>query len=229
MDIVRSGAPELRLRAIRALRVVATPGDMRELVGLLFGLEDETAREEMEDTVATVARSIPRVTARADAVENLYGAEKNPQKRADLLRVLGKIGDDSALPAVRLALSDPDKMVVDAAVRALADWPTVTARDDVLAIARSTDNLTYKVLALRAYVRMVGLEPYLQPEAAVANLEKALSLAGRPEEKRLVLGTLPKFPCAAGLKIAQGLLSDPAVKDEAKAAADRIQRSLARR
>ena len=229
MELVRSGSPQLRLKAVGALKDVSTPADLRDLLALLFTINDETAREAMQDTAASVALTIPRPLARGDAAENLLAEEKDPRKRADLLRVLGKIGDDTALPLVRRAVSDPDKDVADAAVRALADWPTASARDDVYGIAASAANLTHKVLALRAYVGMIGLEPYRQPDAAAADLEKAMALATRPEEKRLVLALLPRFPCEKGLRLAESLQSDPAVAAEAKEAADRIRRSLGRR
>jgi HEAT repeat protein len=226
MDLVRSGAPALRLKAVGALKEVSTPADLRDLLGLLFTINDETAREAMQDTVAGVALAIPRPLARGDAAESLLATETNARKKADLLRVLGKIGDDTALPLMRRALADPYKDVVDAAARGLADWPTASAKEDVYGIAASAANLTHKVLALRAYVRMIGLETYRQPEGAVADLEKALALATRPEEKKLVLGALPRFACEKGLKLAESLQADAAVAAEAKAAADRIRNSL---
>lgn len=226
MEIVRTGAPTLRLRAVSALKDVTTPADLRDLLGLLFTIDDETAREAMQTTVATVALTIARPLARGDAAENLLAAEKNQRKVVDLLRVLGKIGDDTALPLMRRALADQDKNVVEAAVRGLADWPAAAAKDDLAGVAASSANLTHKVLALRAFVRMVGLEPYRQPDAAAADLEKAMALATRPEEKKLVLGLLPRFPCERSLRIAESLLGDPAVKDEAMAAAGRIRQSL---
>jgi HEAT repeat protein len=229
MEIIKTGAPALRLRAIGALREVSTPADMRDLLGLLFTINDETAREAMQDAAARVTLTIPRPLARGEAAENLLTAENDPKRKADLLRVLGKIGDDTALPLIRKALADPDKDVVDAAVRGLADWPAASARDDVYGIAASSPNLTHKVLALRAFVRMIGLEPYRQPEGAVADLEKALALASRPEEKKLVLGLLPDFPCDKGLLIAESLRTVPAVAAEAKAAADRIRGSLGKK
>lgn len=229
MDLVRSGAPVLRLKAIGALKEVSTPADLRDLLGLLFTIDDETAREAMQDTVAGVALAIPRPLARGDAAESLLATETTARKKADLLRVLGKIGDDTALPLMRRALLDPDKDVVDAAARGLADWPTASAKDDVYGIAATSANLTHKVLALRAYVRMIGLETYRQPEGAVSDLEKALTLATRPEEKKLVLGALPRFACEKGLRMAEALQSDAAVAAEAKAAADRIRGSLERK
>jgi HEAT repeat protein len=229
MEMARSASPSLRLKSIGALKDISTPADLRDLLSLLFSIGDETAREAMQDIVASVALTIPRPLARGDAAENLLAGENDPKRKADLLRVLGKIGDDTALPLMRRALADPDKDVVDAAVRGLADWPAASGRDDAFGIAASSSDLTHKVLALRAYVRMIGLEPYRQPEAAVADLDKAMALTTRPEEKKLVLGLLPRFPCEKGLRIAESLQTDPAVKDEAKAAADRIRQSLGRK
>jgi hypothetical protein len=189
-------------------------------------MDDETARESMEDTIAVVARTNPRELARAGEVKARIADEKDSKKRADLLRVLGKIGDDSALPLVRDALGDVDATVVDAAVRALADWPTITARDDVLEIAEASLALNHRVLAVRAYVRMIGLEPNRAAEGAAADLLKVLSLAPRPEEKKLVLGLLGRFPCVTALKTAESFLADPTVAAEAKVAADRIRKAL---
>ncbi|MCU0244513.1 MAG: HEAT repeat domain-containing protein [Acidobacteria bacterium] len=226
MALVASGAPGLKARAAAALRTMAVQGDIPALLDLLGGLEDETAREALQDTVAAAARTNPRELARAGEVEARLGAVKDPKKKADLLRVLGKIGDDSALPLVRAARGDAAEAVADAAVRALADWPTPAARDDVFDVSRTALVLNHRVLAMRAYIRMIGLEPYRSPEGAAADLLKVLALSPRPEEKKLVLGLLGRFPCVTSLKAAESLLADPTVAAEAKLAADRIRNTL---
>jgi hypothetical protein len=73
---------------------------------------------------------------------------------------------------------------------------------------------------------MVGLEPNRAPAAAAGDLARILAVAPRPEEKRLVLGALVRFPCPAALKTAESLLADPAVAEEAKLAVDRLRRAL---
>ena len=226
MDIVKAGPPSLKTKAAAALRTVAGEEDLPALLALLAALDDEAAREAMQDTVAAAARMNPRETARSGAVKSRLAAEKAAGKRADLIRILGKIGDDSALPLVRTALSDPDEAVVDAAVRALADWPTIAARDDVLDIARTSLALNHRILSIRGYIRMIGLEPNRSPEGAAADLLKVLSVSTRPEEKKLVLGLLGRFPCVTSLKTAESLLADPTVAAEAKLAADRIRKAL---
>lgn len=226
IGLVRSSSPGLKTQAAAALRTIAAQDDIPDLLDLLGGLEDETAREAMEDSIATVARTNPRELARAGEVKTRLAAEKDARKRTDLLRVLGKIGDDSALPLVRAALGDPDETVIDAAVRALTDWPTITPRDDVLQIARTSLALNHRVLAFRAYIRMIGMEPNRQAEGAAGDLLKAMANSPRPEERKLVLGLLGRFPCVTSLKAAESLLSDPTVAEEAKLAADRIRRAL---
>jgi HEAT repeat protein len=229
MAMVKSASPLLKAKAAAALRDLSGTADIPGLLGLLLALDDETAHESMEDTVAAVARTNPRELSRAEAVKALLAEEKDPKNRADLLRVLGKIGDDTSLSLIRAALSDPDETVVDAAVRALADWPTGMARDDVYEVARTSFALNHRVLSLRAFIRMIGLEPFRAPDGAVADLLRALAVAPRPEEKKLILGMLVRFPCVSGLKTAQSLQADPAVAEEAKLAADRIRQALGRR
>jgi len=226
LALIKTGSAGLKAQAAAALRTLADQGEIPALLDLLGGLEDEAAREAMQDTVAAAARTNPRELARAGEVRSRLAGEKDPGKRADLLRVLGKIGDDSSLAQVRAALSDPDAKIVDAAVRALAEWPTDSARDDVFEVARKSVVLNHRVLAARAYVRMIGLEPYRAPEGAAADLLKILALSPRPEEKRLVLAALVRFPCVTSLKTAESLLADPEVAKEAKLASDRIRNAL---
>lgn len=226
MEAVQSGSPVVRARAASALKDIASPTDLPDLLALLLEMEDEAGREEMQNTVAAVAMKIPRPAVRANSVKAQFAGEKEAKKKVDLLRVLGKIGEDGSLALIRGSFSDSDPSVVDAAVRTLVDWPTATARDDVYEIARTSPVLNHKVLALRAYVRMIGLEPYRAPDGATADLLKALAFATRPEEKKLILAVLARFPCVTSLKTAESLLADPTVAAEAKLAADRIRQSL---
>ena len=74
--------------------------------------------------IAGLAQKIAQPDGRSNAVKARLAAEKDPANRAVLCRLLGRIGDDSALPLLRQALADADPPVADAAARALADWPT---------------------------------------------------------------------------------------------------------
>ena len=221
-----SPSAKIRDQALRALKTVGTPSDIPGLLDLLLKTPAEADQTAIENTIVGLAQKISDPNERAGSVQALLNQERGIRNRAPLFRVLGKIGDGNSLSLLRDALLDKDPVIIDAAVRALASWPTAAARDDVFNIARTSKNEVHKVLALRGFVRMVGLDPYRKPEAVVTDLENALRLVSRPEEKKLILGILPDFACPEALKAAETLMNDKDVKDEAKLALDKIRKAL---
>src|SRR4030042_227758 len=140
MSLAGSGPLNNSLEAAKALRAVASPGDIPALLGLLLGMSEETAQEERENTIGALAQKIGDPYARGDEVEGLLAPAPDSKsvpvtdipKRCLLYRTLGKIGDDSSLPLLREALKGPDVQTKDDVIRALADWPTPPPREDVL-------------------------------------------------------------------------------------------------
>jgi HEAT repeat protein len=228
MLVKQTGSPSAKIRrdSLRALKVVGTPSDIPGLLDLLLKIENEQEQVEIENTVASLAKKISNPLARSVAIKAKLEKETNIKNKCLLFYVLGRIGDDSALPLLREALTDPNAEVVDAAVRAIAMWPTATAKDDVLQINGTTKNDVHEILTLQGYVRMIGLEKYRAPEAAVKDLKLAYGLADRPEEKKLVLGVLPNFDCPGALEFAQSLLEFNDIKAEAQAAVDKLKKKL---
>jgi HEAT repeat protein len=177
----------------------------------------------MTATIVAVAGKNREPHNRGAAVVAMLPEVKDVRGRAALYRTLGKIGDDSTLAVLRLALAEKNEDIRDAAIRALSEWPTLTARDDVFRIAKVSDNPTHQVLTLRALIRMIGMEEFRLPQAAVESLKAALKIARRSEEKKAVLGMLPKFACRDALKLAESMLEDKDVMSEAQAAVDKIK------
>jgi len=222
--IIRNGEPENRIQAIKALKVLAVPADLSRLIDLMLELQGEREQNEMIVTIATVAGKIAEPHKRGAALVIPEVIDVNI--RAALYRTLGKIGDDSTLPVLRWALGGNSSDIQDAVIRALAEWPTLTARDDLFRIAIASENPIHQVLALRAYIRLIGREKFRLPEAVVSSLQAALNLARRPEEKIAVLGILPKFICLDALELAESMLADKDVMSEAQAAVDMIKARL---
>ena len=224
--LLASPSPRVRLHALRALRAIGTPSDMDAVLDVLVKNDDESQRAEAEKTMAVLARKIASADHRASAVRARLAAETDAHARATLIAVLPLVGDDSALPLLRTSLENPDAEVFDAAVRALAAWPTGAARDDVCQLARDSRNETHRLLAIRGLVRIIALDKYRDPEAAVADLRQAAGFAWRPEEQKLVLATLVQFPCRDAMELASGFLREPSVAAEAQAAIDKIKTRL---
>jgi HEAT repeat protein/type 1 glutamine amidotransferase len=214
-----------RLQAIRGLKNIASPVDLPLLVNLLVGMNKEPDQLEMTSTIASVAALDPRSVGRARPVLEKLDSVTDLKGRKVLLRALGKIGDESSLPALRKALAHENPDVKDAAVRSLAEWPTSSAKEDVLKIAQTADTPVHKILSLQAYIRLVGTEPFQNPGSAVQSFKDILDLA-RPEEKKLILGMLPTFASPDALELAQFLLQETDIEAEARLAIEKIKGKL---
>jgi HEAT repeat protein len=221
-----SPSADVRAQALKTLRAIGTPSDTSAVLDLLLKSADESERGEAENTTAALAQKVANSTGRSREVKARLATEKAPDARVRLFNVLPLIGDNSALPVLRAALQDGNAEVRDAAVRALAAWPTSAARDDMVRLARDSADETHRLLAIVSFVRSVGLDPYRNPEAAVADLKLAAGFASRPEEQKLILGAVAAFPCKDALELASGYLQEPAVKAEAQAAVDNITTRL---
>lgn len=226
IELSQKAEINIRLSAISALGVIAHPTDIPVLIDFLLMTDDDYERREIMETVAKVAEGIDRLENRAARVEKRLAKAKTDRERNLLYRTIGRIGDNRSLPILRKALRDPSEMIQKTAVNVLANWPDPTPRDDMFHVAKTSHDSTHQVLALRGYIRMIRMQEFSSPEEGVKLLEAALQLAKRPEEKRYILGTLPQFACRKGLKVAESLLQDDAVRAEAKLAVNKIEKEL---
>jgi len=214
---------KVRTQAFRTLRSIGTPSDIPALLDILLKTADDAERLEAEATIGALSLKIADPNSRSGAVKSRFEEIKDPAAQARLCPVLARIGDDSALPLLRTSLPNRNEVLADAAARALTGWPTPAPRDDVAELARKSRNESHRLLAIQGLVRMIGLERYRKPEAAVADLRLTYLLASRPEEKRLILGVLTQFACADALDLAGIMLGDASVKAEAQAAIEKIR------
>lgn len=221
-----SPSETVRLQALRSLRAIGTPSDTARVLDLLLASSADRERTEAEKTIVALALKVSNAGARSRFVRDRLAEATDTEARVRLIPLLPMIGDSAALPVLRTALADPDAAVYDAAVRAIIAWPSSVAKDDVLTLARDSRNETHRLLAIVGLVRIIGLDTYRDPAAAVADLRTAAGFAWRPEEQKLVLGALSKFPCQDALDLATGFLREAAVREEAQAAIDRIKARL---
>jgi hypothetical protein len=217
-----SPSAAVRVEGMKTLRVIGTPSDAAPVLEVLVKTGDDMERLEAEKTVTALLQKIGSPDGRSRLVRTRLSSEKDAAVRAKLIALLPPTADGAALPVLRTALRDADPAVVDAAARAVAAWPTGTARDDMLKLVRESKDETHRLLAFAGLVRVVGLDVHRLPEAAVADLKMLSGLAWRPEEQKLVLGALAAFPCQDALDMAGGLLQNDALKAEAQAAIDKI-------
>jgi HEAT repeat protein len=221
-----STSRKVRVQALKALRTIGTPSDIPAVLDRLIDSSDDSEVTEAETTTVALAAKYAAGGGRGRTVIARLQSETAAGARVRLLGVLALIGDSRGLPVVRIALADANADVRDAAVRAVTSWPNVSARDDVLRLARDTRDETHRLLAIRGMVRLITLDKNRLPTAAVADLQLAAGFCWRVEEQRLVLGALADFTCSDALEMAKGFQQVPGLEKETKAAVERISARL---
>jgi len=206
----------VRRAAIGAVGSLGGAKDLPALLALMIKPKEPGDHGAVEQAVGTAFLAVSDLDVRAQAVLGaLAGAPA--EAKPTLIRLLGRAATPQALAAVRTAMKDANPDVRNAAIRTLAAWPDASPAEELLALAKSSTDLTHKVLFLRGYVRMAGMSS--DPTKMYL---RAMDLAKRPEDKRMVLAGLGSSSSAEALRVARQYLADPQLKAEAALAAVEI-------
>jgi HEAT repeat protein len=208
--------------AFNALGKLAGEKDLPSLVRLLVNLQSNSARKEAERAAVMVSRKIGDKGKQADIVLEALQNENRITTKCSLLRVLGGIANEKAFEALQAALKERSTQVQDEAVRAVANWTDDKAIDVLRDIFQNTTNETYRVLALRGYVRLMSIDTGRPSQETLKMYGVAMNHAYRPEERKLVLAGLANVRELEALKMVQQCLDDEATKAEAALAAVKI-------
>jgi len=213
--------------AFKGLGRLAEPSQLDALVKLLVNLRQPSLEKDAAAAIVQVSRMVSDPAKQSDALLAAYPKTESVAPRCALLRVLGETAGPKALEVVMAAMKDRDENVRDAAVRALANWSDPSADKLLLEQSRAATNPTYQVLLLRGYIRLLGAPSKRTDEQKVQGYADALSLAKRPDEKRLVIAGLADMATPAALKLLAPMLDDSTLQAEAAVAAVKMARASA--
>jgi len=118
--------PNVRLESIHALKKIADDQYLPELLDLLMNAANASERSALEKTVIAVALKAPPERRKSETIMarlKAFPPGTNYDVRESLLKILGGIGDEAALPVLLAALGDTATQVKTAAILALSDWP----------------------------------------------------------------------------------------------------------
>jgi HEAT repeat protein len=222
LETAKDSDRKVRTVSLRTLKVVAGPEHLPALVELLIKAKSSSDRTEAQKTIAAVAHRIADRNIQAASVLSVLPSVKETVARCSLLDVLGRIGDNSALPVLTAAIKDESVDIQTAAIRALADWPTPEPAAELLKVAESSGNKMHRILALRGFVRLLGLATDRPADETIEMYKKAMSLAPDTGEKKKVLSGLSNTKSLAALQMAADYLDDESLFVEAGAAAINI-------
>jgi HEAT repeat protein len=223
------GDPDAKVRqaAIKALGRLASTEDVPKLTDLLLTTGFREDRQALALAVTAVARRDESIEERCTP---LLGAleQADAEVKPLLLGALGSLGGTGAYAALKSHLDGPVPELRKSALRALGDWPDAGPMSDLVEVAREDADPTNRILALRGYIRCIGLGKTMPAAERCAHYREAMGLAVRPEEKWLVLTGLADVSSLEALRLVEGALDDPALKNEAMPAYAKIATSLAK-
>ena len=214
----------VRQEAWRSLGALADGKVLPPLVALFVKAQDAD-RDEASKALIAVCKRDTDVEKRAEPVLAAVGSAQGPVRLA-FYGVLGRIGGQKSLEVLRSGLKEKDEKVHDAAVRAISEWPDAAVADDLLALVKGEEKLELQVIALRGLDRVLRLPGGASAADKVKILETAMSVAKRPDDKKLVLGCLGEVPCKAGLEIVDKCMAEKGLEAEAGRAAYKIAEKI---
>jgi hypothetical protein len=212
---------KVRLESLKVLADIAPAGMLPKLIDLMVEAQTESERKEAENTVAAVAGRVPGSNGVDQILAKLEEA-KDIETRLSLLRVLGKLGADKALPPLREALRDKDPQIRYVAISALSGWPDAAPIEDLLKIAETSQNKLHMTLALRGYIKLIAVKRGSSDETKLSMYRAAIALGEGTAERRMVLSGLGQLKSFSAMQMAAGFLSNPALQEEAAAAIVKI-------
>ena len=225
IEATRDANEQVRAEAYIALGVLAGEKDLPAMVDNLVTEAAENPRKEAVNAVVAAAKRIPDENKRAATVLAKLPGVKDVPAQCALYTVLGQVGDVNGLKPLVEAAKGGKGDVKDAAVRALSGWPMVAGIDDLLALATASKDDTHRVLLMRGLLRLLELPSDRTIDATLPYYEKALKIAKKSDEKKMVIGGLANVKSPSALGLVEPYLDAEEVKKEAALAASKIKAS----
>lgn len=223
LKAARSSNQKISSGSIRALQALATPAQMDEVVGLLVEMPSGAT----EKVVIATAGKIEDQNSRGQAILAQYDSTTKENAKVSMLRVLGKLGDQNAVELLKKEFLSKEPALQEAAFRAMAQWPGNDFMKEMKALARSDKDAKTKILAFRAYIRMVDASATDENRPkTVDTLIGAFTMAQRPDEQKIVISTLGNYGHRRALIFVKKTLDEPALKAEAEVSLIKISEKL---
>ncbi len=210
LDAVDSPDVRVRVAALRSLGEMAGPDKLDLLWQRWLSAKDNDEKAAAKQAVlALCVRSTQPDQCVAKLAEFLRSAPEPGQAYA--LELMEKIGGRAALRAVVKAAQSSNPKLRDTATRVLGEWMTADVAPALLDLAQTLPERKYKIRCLRGALR-AARQLAMTEDQRLQVCREALQLADRPDEKRLVLDVLARYPSARSLELALAALSDKDVK-----------------
>ena len=213
----------VRAACIESIGDLAPEQAITTVAQRIAGDQDASVRAAAETALVAIARKHEASQKAAQALlAELNATAITDTGAASVLQALGEIGHDDAIPALSAAWKSGTAPIQEAAIRALAKWPTVSAISELEAIAQQASSESLRILALRDYFRLVPLVSEASAQETAQRYEQGINIAQRNDEKVLGIRGLGETPDSLSVEILKRLTAIPELTQEASAALDNL-------
>ena len=215
LELIKSGAPDVRKAAYTALKDVVEEKDLTLLCGMLESAEAEAVPPLQQAVIAAVS-SLPAKERLAVVSRRMLQA--GVAKKHLYYVVLSATADKEA-PAMLINNFKQDEGAArNAAFEALLTWKGSGVEAELLSICKDASATAYFEPALNAYIRIVSNASLFTGENRYLNLRKAMEVAKTNEQKNTILRQLGRTGTFQALTYAGGFLDDKALQQTAAGA-----------
>lgn len=212
--------------ALRVLRDAGRPDVLPPLLDLLTVSPAEN-RADISETISEIARRETNESRRTGVILDRLAKTTRPVDRVELFSILRQVGGPNALAALRTATKDPSPDVRTGAIRQLAEWPSGEPMPELLQALKTAKDRRQRTLALRGYIRMIGLDERRPSDQTLLLYRETATFATTADEKRLILAGVGKLHTLGALELAATYLKDDDLRAEAELAVIEAARATA--
>jgi hypothetical protein len=152
-------------------------------------------------------------------------ATANVKAKCALMHSCGNLAGSKALETLAKGVADPNELVQESALKALAHSPEPGAADQLLKVARTAQRKDQKALALAGYIRLAQYLS-LPADKKIWAYIQIMDLAQDPAQRKLAVKCLGDIPSAGALALAVENLQNAELAAEAESAACRISANI---
>jgi len=219
---------KVKAEALRTLAVVAQPENMDDLLILLENAQSDGERKRIEAAIVSVIGKFENKDDGADQVIQHLSKTKSLEVSHSVLRILSSTGTAEAYKILNAALNGEDETAQKIVIESYSNWPGDEPIADLMNVAENSSNDTYKILALRSYLTLVGRSKALADGKKLDIYRASLKLAEAKTEKRMIISGIGRIRTTGALKLAIELMDDKDIQREATFAALQISEDIAR-
>ncbi|MDR0844100.1 MAG: DUF1080 domain-containing protein [Tannerella sp.] len=214
LDLIKSGSPEVKTAAYKALKDVVGEKDQTNMCGMLESADKSAIAPLQQAVIATLASQSPAQKVET-ITRRIFQAGEN--KKHLYYLPLATTGDSKALELIVSGFAKEKGDTKDAAFEALLRWNGFEAAEELYQISKDPSAASYFDRALTAYIKIVS-NPGLTGENRLIYLRKAMEIAKTDAQKNTILSQIGRTGTYLALLYAGNYVDNSALKENAAVA-----------